>query len=296
MQQYVIKDYQKGYEEDQARIGQEVANHWIWPYAYDLEDLLEIHARPDFDPETRHYCFLGDEMVGTMFSVITPSKDGDGSIATLDFPRFLPEHEQAAELLIEKALDTLKKKGVSRVEGRVTTMCPGDVQLAEKMGFSIWDWGYKVYYSYEMAWGKLNLPCDAAKEVIPEEDLDECAKIASLWYKRPPDWCHSLLAEWHREGVITHLGLWQQGELIASCMAAPNLIRPNTAAIYYIHTPDDHSLKALLVAVISKCVDFGVGNLIADLVNEHLPYEPVYQELGFRKVAEWARCAKLIQA
>jgi len=43
--QYSLKDYQKGFELDQARIGQEVAQDWIWPYAYDLDDLLDMHIK-----------------------------------------------------------------------------------------------------------------------------------------------------------------------------------------------------------------------------------------------------------
>lgn len=76
MQKYVIKDYQKGFEQDQAIIGIEVARNWIWPYGYDLEDRLEIHAQPDFDPDIRHYCFLGDEMVGHVFSIVRSPGDG----------------------------------------------------------------------------------------------------------------------------------------------------------------------------------------------------------------------------
>jgi len=83
MQKYVIKDYQKGFEQDQARIGIKVARNWIWPYAYDLEDLLKIHAQPDFDPDIHHYCFLGNEMVGYMFSIVIPPWDGDISRANL---------------------------------------------------------------------------------------------------------------------------------------------------------------------------------------------------------------------
>jgi hypothetical protein len=48
----------------------------------------------------------------------------------------------------------------------------------------------------------------------------------------------------------------------------------------------------MLAKVVNKCVDYGVQNVIADLINDHRQYEPVYQELGFKKVAEWARCAK----
>ncbi len=290
MPEYVLKEYQQGFEQDQVRIGRHVAGNWIWPYAYDLEDLLEVHARPDFDPETRHYCFLGDEMVGYMFSIVPPSGEGEAATATLDFPRLMPGHEQAAELLMDRALETLRRKGVSRVVGRVTTMCPGDIQLAERTGFSIRDWGYKVYYSYEMAWGKLDLPGNPAGEIDPEQDLDACAQLASRWYKRPPDWCRALLAEWHSAGIITHVGVREGEEWIASCMAAPNTVRASTAAIYYIYAPDEHSLIPMLVRVVSQCVDYGVENVIADLIHEHRQYELVYQSLGFKKVAEWARC------
>jgi len=294
MQKYVIKNYQKGFERDQARIGLEVARNWIWPYAYELDDLLKVHAQPDFDPDTRHYCFLGDEMVGFMYSLVTPSEDGDVSKANLDFPRMLPGHEQAAEPLIERAFEMLKKKGVSCVVGRVTTMRPGDILLAEKMGFSINDWGYKVYYSYEMAWGNLNVSSDAAEELDPEKGLDECAKIASRWYRRAPEWCLSHLQERHEAGIISHLGVREHGRMIAACMAAPNTVRPSTAAIYYIYTPDEHCLKPMLAKVVSKCMDFGTHNVIADLIDEHRQYEPVYQELGFMKVAEWAHCEKAL--
>ena len=119
MKRYAVKDYQKGYEKDQVRIGREVAQNWIWPYAYNLEDLLEVHSQPDFDPQTRHYCFLGDEMVGYMFSIIKPGEQGDVSTAVLDFPRMMPGHEQAAELLVEKAYATLKGRGISLVTGHV---------------------------------------------------------------------------------------------------------------------------------------------------------------------------------
>ena len=212
MQEYVIKDYQEGFEQDQVRIGLKAARNWIWPYAYDLQGLRKVRAQPDFDPDTWHYCFLGDEMVGYVVSRITPSDDDAVSGAHLDFPRMMPGHEHAAEQLIERALDTLEKKGVSHIMGRVTTMCPGEIQLAEKTGFSISDWGNKVYYSYEMEWGKLDIARAVADEVDPENDLDECAEIAARWYKRPPEWCRSHSREWHEAGIITHLSVRETGK------------------------------------------------------------------------------------
>jgi tRNA A37 N6-isopentenylltransferase MiaA len=86
----------------------------------------------------------------------------------------------------------------------------------------------------------------------------------------------------------------KDGKIIASCMSAPNDVRASTAAIYYIYSPDEDSLQPMLVRVVNECVNFGVDNVIADLINEHRQYEPVYQKLGFRKVAEWARCEKVL--
>lgn len=296
MPKYIIRDYQEGFEKDQVRIGIKVARKWIWPYAYNLEDLLKIHARPDFDPSTRHYCFLGEEMVGFMYSTVADSKDNNILTADLNFPRMLSGHEQAAELLIKRAFEILGKKKISRVLSRVTTMCPGDIKLAEKTGFSIKDWGFKTYFSYEMGWGDLSVSDESAEEISPEEDLDECAELASRWYKRPPEFCRSLLEQWHDAGIITHSGVRKNGKLIASCMAAPNDVRPSTAAIYYIYAPNEQSLKPMLAKVISKCINYGSHNVIADLINEHRQYDTVYRQLGFKKAAEWARCEKLLDS
>ena len=126
----------------------------------------------------------------------------------------------------------------------------------------------------------------------PQTNLEAYAQIAAQWYKRSPEWCRSLLIEWHELGLITHLGVRENGTLVAACMAAHNPIQPTTAALYYIYTPDEGCLKALLARVVDKCIDRGVHNLIADLVNEHRQYESTYLELGFKKVADWARCEK----
>ena len=233
-------------------------------------------------------------MFGYLFSIITPVENGVEYQATLDFPRVLLGREQSADLLMEKAIETLKSNGVSSIVGRVTTMCLADIKLAEKMGFSITEWGYKNYYSYEMRWDKLDIPWDGVVEIDHEDPSAEYSQLAAHWYKRSPAWCKALLAEWYEVGIIAHLGVCDQNKLIASCMVAPNLVRPSTAAIYYIFTPDDLSLRRMLGKVVDKCIAFGVRNVIADLVNEHRQFETVYQELGFQKVAEWALCEKTL--
>jgi hypothetical protein len=71
-----------------------------------------------------------------------------------------------------------------------------------------------------------------AVEIDPGNDLDEIAKIAACWYKRPAEWCLNMLRQWHTWGVITHLGVREAEKFIAACMAAPNVLRPSTASLY----------------------------------------------------------------
>jgi hypothetical protein len=88
------------------------------------------------------------------------------------------------------------------------------------------------------------------------------------------------------------LGIWDNGILTAACMAAPNVLRPSTAAIYYIYSPDELHLHPLLSKVVNACIQYGTSNVIADLVNDHLKFESTYKEIGFQKVAEWAKWEK----
>jgi hypothetical protein len=145
-----------------------------------------------------------------------------------------------------------------------------------------------------MRWGKLRLPEGTAGEIEPLRDLEECAELASRWYLRPAEWCLARLQELHNTGIITHQGVLENGKLIAACLAAPNTLRPSTAANYYIFSPDEQRLKLLLEKVIEKCIGYGTHILIADLVNEHRQYERLYQELGFKKAATWAQCEKIL--
>ena len=91
----------------------------------------------------------------------------------------LPGSEPAAETLAEGMLEILQQKGVSRVSSNLHTMSPGDIRLAEKMGFEIKDWGFKVYYAYEMRDGYIDLPVGEAIEIEPERDLEQCAVLAA---------------------------------------------------------------------------------------------------------------------
>lgn len=299
MSDYEIRDYREEYLEDQARIGIEVSKNWVWPFAHTLKDFKEIHSQPDFDPETRHYCFKDSEMVGFIWSNIHQPDDEDLVKAWMDFPRTMPGHTAVKELLIDRAQEVLEGKGVNVIQTRVTTMWEGSFELIEKLGFNPEEThkpGYKVYYSYDLSAGKLDFPTDVVKDFNMEEDLEETAKLAALWYRRSKEWCKDYLREIEEEEeLIAHFVIRDKNEMAAACVVAPNFARVGIqAAIFYIYTKEEKFLRSLIARVIASCINAGYESLLVDLINEHRGYEDFYKSLRFEKVAEWAIYEKVI--
>lgn len=250
MNKYSIKSYKQGFDNEQVRFGFKVANSWLWPLAHDEQDLRRIHSQPNYDPETSWYCFDGNKMAGFISMSLPSPASNDNPKAVLFIPRTLPGYEDASNLLIEKSLEVLHKKGVRKVEIQISTMFKKEAALVKRWGFTPSQdrgWGYKIYYAYKMLQGELTVSAENVHEVTTSEDFDESADLATGWYKKPKDWCKNLLDEWHATGeVITHSFIRHAGKMVETCIAAPNNVRKDTAAMYFIYVKEVEYLPPLL--------------------------------------------------
>ena len=118
MSDYVVKEFESGTEEELVIVGLEVASKWVWPYQHSLEGFKNIISRPDFDPKLLLSCYEDGKIVGYVLggigkkSLIRPDLKEDCVYARVYYPRVLPGHEKATDLLMEKIIEALKKKGV----------------------------------------------------------------------------------------------------------------------------------------------------------------------------------------
>ncbi|NHJ84964.1 MAG: hypothetical protein FK734_05850 [Asgard group archaeon] len=135
MSNYILKTYEKGVEEEQAKLGTEVTKDWKNFGQTNAENLKQTYSRPEFDPETRHYAYKDGELVGFLVSRVLPDQEDGIKRAQHDFPLVKEGHEKAAELLYEKAMETLKEKGVKIVESRVAKDWLGTKEQADKYGY-----------------------------------------------------------------------------------------------------------------------------------------------------------------
>ena len=61
---YIINNYSEDYLEQQYEIGNSVLSKLTGAVQTSIDDLKQIDARKDFDPEMKFYAFKVDEMIG----------------------------------------------------------------------------------------------------------------------------------------------------------------------------------------------------------------------------------------
>lgn len=135
MSDIVIKTYEKGVEEEQAKLGTETTSEWTDFGQTPAENLKQYYARDDFDPETRLYAYKEDKLVGFVVCRILPDAEDGIKRAQHDFPLAINQDEEIGKLLYNKLMETLKAKEVQIVEARACKTWGNTITLAEKLGY-----------------------------------------------------------------------------------------------------------------------------------------------------------------
>ncbi|MCY3413580.1 MAG: hypothetical protein INQ03_18200 [Candidatus Heimdallarchaeota archaeon] len=128
---YEIKPFQEAYIGDQYRIGASIYNLWPMGGQTKIKELKESYSKEDFDPETRLYAFINDEMVGFITTKLLENNE-----AYFEWPYVLRDHRIAEELLINRAIDVLKAKGVTKLITRAGNYWGRTRDLAEHYRFT----------------------------------------------------------------------------------------------------------------------------------------------------------------
>lgn len=136
MTDYTIKPYNESFIEKQVEIGNHFAQKWIAYGQSSVEQVKEVYSRETFDPETRLYCFKGDEMVGYIGANIVDVEEEKIKRAQTRLAFVLPGHEGAFNLLFDQLVEVLKQKEVAEIETPQTVLNDNYYEIAEKLGFS----------------------------------------------------------------------------------------------------------------------------------------------------------------
>jgi len=251
MEEYTLKNYQKGFEQDQANIGYQVAQNWQYAHQTDAERLKVIYSEPSFDPETRHYCFKGNEMIGFLTSkVIEPKEDGRKR-ASLVFPSILPGYEGATDMLLSKAFSTLKDKGVEVVETYVSAISGNNYDLTQKWGYRhIKDQDNLVYILNGVDLKEIGEKIKV-REFDKNQDLEKWLALVREYDEISVETEKQLLQKLNNEAgnIVAHLVIEEDGEIVGTTLIYRNDIKANTANLPFTYVTETKYLHALATKV-----------------------------------------------
>ncbi|NPD90674.1 MAG: hypothetical protein HGN29_18340, partial [Asgard group archaeon] len=99
-----LRNYKEEYIKDQVRLGFEATRDWVSTGQLPASVIKRIYeSNENFTPETRHYAFKDNEMVGYVISAIDREIDGIKE-ASMQFPKIPSKDKEIEKILMEKTL------------------------------------------------------------------------------------------------------------------------------------------------------------------------------------------------
>lgn len=130
---YTIKPYDASFLDQQVAIGSQVLKNYRGRTQASKQQLLELYAQVGFDPETKWYAFLGEDMVGFVTSKI--ENGADETRARLIFPLYFPEYASCVPPLMEQTIATLRQKGVAQITATASKLWGDSCEIATSYAF-----------------------------------------------------------------------------------------------------------------------------------------------------------------
>jgi hypothetical protein len=282
MSEYIIKTYQEEFIEDQVRIGTESTKNWLLFGQTPVDRLKEAYSQPDFDPETRLYCFKGEEMVGFLTSRIVPEQEDGKTIGTVSPPLVLEGHEEAFDLLLSKGVETLKKKGANILRFFANDTWGLSTKVPEKHGFE-----FKNHTAYLVSQKMSDISTiDVEEEVLlydKERDLDELVEIFvnELGMTKEQAIQNFEVID-TAENILGHFIIRKDDKIAARTYAQ---IDPeqNVAYVGYIYATEDKYRQELVSKIVNECKEKEVAELKSFLFGGMMEKLDDYKAMGFEQ-------------
>ncbi|HUT80477.1 MAG TPA: hypothetical protein VMZ29_04665 [Candidatus Bathyarchaeia archaeon] len=286
MAKYKLKNYQKGFEVDQEKIGLEVTKDWDSFHQSSADELARNYSQSGFDPETRHYCFHEDKMIGFLVSKVLPVGDDGIKRAELDFPIVLSGHEEAIDLLYEKAISTLKNKGVKIVDGRAGYYWKGTIEKAKKYNHKLSRTQF-CRMVIDLTAKNLEDPEFLFEPYNDARDRKEAIDLMMKIYNMTEEQANNNIDAINKDEnkiVFSYLILRQEGKIVSRGLVTKSN-KPNTLA-FRAPTPDLKYLKSYVSQVVKLAKNAKYEILELFFAPENFDWIKDFAEAGFSLVGE----------
>jgi len=288
MSKYTIKSYQEEFLEAQEQVGNEVTKDWMGFGQTPASRLKQIYSQEGFDPETKHYAFKDDKLVGFVTSTILPEKEGEVKRANLEFPLVLKEHKECSDLLFKQAVSTLKQKGVKVVQTRVGDIYKGTQELAKKFGFK---YAKDQYIFMEAKVSKIPTVESSDIEVIDYDYARDSKELIQIFVEKlgaPEEQAKTTIEniEKDKEKYPIHLVIRKDDHIVGRALAYPNASNPKQFRFGSFYYEDEKYFKPLVLSAVNKMKSLGIESTNIFLFGPTLSLEGTYTSLGFNRAGK----------
>ena len=284
MSEYIIKQYQKGFEEEQAKIGMEVAKSFLAPHQTPVERLRQVYSQENFDPETRLYAFKDNKMIGFLTARILDDDESGIKKASLTLPSVLPEHKEAWKMLYNQTIDVLKKKEVKKIQTWFGCIACKPVEAAEKLGYNkVINDGYFLY-NIDVSNVDKEISTDQVIDFNFDKHLELLIPIVVKEYGQTEEWARGVFERLRNDGredqrimkVIV-----KEGELKGFLWMTYNQIDPTIGRVSVIQADNEDYMKQLLALLAKVSEKKGLKQLQVGYTTEDDVKEERYKPIKY---------------
>lgn len=214
-----LRNYKEEYLENQVRLGFEATRDWVSTGQLPASVIKRMYeSNENFTPETRHYAFKGDEMIGYVISAVDKEIDGIKE-ASMQFPKIPSKDKEIEKMLMEKTLTVLKEKGANILRTRVEI----NSKIKDQMESFVEDYGFDFEYNndykralvdldkFDVANFESDLPIEEYDHKNNPKELEEFLKEIKV---HDPFVVHFFRTIDNERGT-THLVIRKDGKIIA---------------------------------------------------------------------------------
>ena len=286
MSKYTIKNFQEEFLEEQEKVGIEATKDWSGFGQTPAATLKQIYSGENFDPETKFYAFDGDKLVGFLTSTILPEQDGIKK-ANLEFPIVLAEHEECAELLFNSAIETLKKKGVKKVQTRVGDVYKGTQEKADAWGYNF---SQDLYIFMEAKVEDISVD-ESDIEVLEfdsSRDLEQMIEIFVNKFGATKEYAQSNFERItkDKESFPVHLVIRKDDKIVGRALAYLFPRDPKEFNLGNFYFEDEKYFVPLLSQTLSRIKEHDAEMVSQYLYGSSLSLEEQYKSFGFSRAGK----------
>ncbi|MHA1396811.1 MAG: hypothetical protein ACTSSG_11205 [Candidatus Heimdallarchaeaceae archaeon] len=286
MSEYIIKSYEEGFIEKQVEIGNEVIKDWQFFVQTPAEQLKQTYSADDFDPETRIYCFKGEDMVGFLPAAVKGV--GEDKIGFLRLPFVLAEHEEAEDLLFERIVEIFKKKGITKLQAVAGEIWGKTLEQVKRWDFKELEDSFAVY---ELDVEKATDVDEVSEEVVEfdqNRDLQQMVDIFVNSFRMEKE-----VAEQNFQTIkdykgpfLAHYIIHKENKIVARAFAyVPDEEKPTVVSQGNFYFTDESYKKLLQDKLIKAYKLAGIKTVRAFITPQNQSQAlKVIEEMGFKLV------------